>query len=45
MTHHDVFVLGNKTVEDIAAERKCAVADVDKREAKACAVNGASLRE
>merc|ERR1711970_624608 len=36
---------GNKTVEDIAAERKCDVADVDKREAKACVVNGASLRE
>merc|ERR1719411_1839297 len=26
---------GNKTVEDIAAERKCDIADVDKREAKA----------
>ena len=45
MTHYDVCLLGNKTVEDIAAERKCAVADVDKREAKACVVNGASLRD
>ena len=36
---------GNKTVEDIAAERKCDVADVDKREAKAAVVNGAMLRD
>merc|ERR1711963_661117 len=34
-----------KTVEDIAAERKCDVADVDKREAKAAVVNGAMLRD
>ena len=36
---------GNKTVEDIAAERKCDIADVDKREAKAAVVNGAMLRD
>merc|ERR1711935_884475 len=36
---------GNKTVEDIAAERKCDVADVDKREAKAAVVNGMMLRD
>jgi len=36
---------GNKTVEDIAAERKCDVKDVDKREANAAVVNGATLRD
>ena len=36
---------GNKTVEDIAAERKCDISDVDKREAKAAVVNGAMLRD
>jgi len=36
---------GNKTVEDIAAERKCDVKDVDRREAKAAVVNGATLRD
>jgi len=36
---------GNKTVEDIADERKCDVKDVDRREAKAAVVNGATLRD
>ena len=36
---------GNKTVEDIAAERNCAVEDVDVKEAKAAVVNGAMLRD
>merc|ERR1719266_3133232 len=36
---------GNKTVEDIAEERKCDVADVDKREAKAAVVHGGELKE
>ena len=36
---------GNKTVEDIAAERKCDIKDVDRREAKACVVNGGQLRD
>jgi len=36
---------GNKTIEDIAAERKCDVKDVDKREANAAVVNGATLRD
>merc|ERR1712168_1351055 len=36
---------GNKTVEDIVDERKCDVKDVDRREAKAAVVNGATLRD
>merc|ERR1719391_417722 len=36
---------GQETVEDIAAERKCEVKDVDKREANAAVVNGATLRD
>merc|ERR1719295_1536679 len=36
---------GQETVEDIAAERKCDVKDVDKREANAAVVNGATLRD
>merc|ERR1712002_391451 len=36
---------GNMTVDDIAAERKCDVKDVDKREANAAVINGATLRD
>merc|ERR1712180_131493 len=36
---------GNSIVEDMAAERKCDVKDVDRREAKAAVVNGAMLRD
>merc|ERR1719423_512029 len=36
---------GNKTVEDIAAEKDVAVRDVNPREANAAVVNGATLRD
>lgn len=36
---------GNKTVDDIAAERQINVADVNPRDAKACVIHGMDLRD